>query len=288
VVGGNGKNYDAILKRIDKNVKSNLLISGIMNAKLGNQIKDGLSGWMTRFSKWDILNRLLNLMTFAATVHNAQMLSNNLVTTLIGTIQNVVNFLELKDSEGKGYDVNELIKQSIEQFLKNALGESAFNNLSTNWKNANRIYQSAGNLFNSMLSFGDITTQALQLVTGQTSKIGNALRAWGTVGEKAYTWMNPNPNFNNPYLMKLNSLNDTASIVEEVSQQPQTVKEAKKEVEDNAAQLAKDIGQAVDGKDGIKFPEAKKVKDEQDTAKSNSEAKDMERSDLESDVELTI
>ncbi len=270
---------------IDNNVKANLALNGLMNNKLGAQLKDGLAGWMTRFSKWDIFNRLMGIMTLAATIHNAQMLSNNLAMTLIQSIQNIVNFFELKDSEGKGYDVNELIKTSIANFLKNLLGESAYNNLNTTWKTSNKIYQSAGNLLNSMLSFGDIVTQGLQLVTGQTSKIGNALRIWGTVGEKAFGWMNPNPNFNNPILMKLNNLNETASIVEEVSQQPQNVKDAKTEVETNAATLRKDVEQGVNHIKGIEWGEAAEIKANQDASKANSPGQDLTEEDLEADTD---
>ncbi|NET72925.1 MAG: hypothetical protein F6K62_18930 [Sphaerospermopsis sp. SIO1G2] len=288
VVNGSSQDMSWIrrkLTEIDRTTKSNLVINGIMNNKLGAQIKDGLSGWMGRFTNWSVLSRLMEFMTLAATIHNAMMLSNNLTTTLISSIQNVVNFLGLKDSEGKGYDVTVLLKQSVEAFLKSIVGEENYVNLNAAWKNANRIYQSAGNLLNSMLSFGDIVTQALQLVTGQTSKIGNALRIWGVVGEKVYGWMNPNPNFNNPILMKLNNLNEAASVVEEVSQQPQNIKDAKKEVSDNAEQLSKDIGQALDGKEGIKFPEAAKVKAEQEASKTVSKGKDITDLDLEPDEE---
>ncbi|WP_353930958.1 hypothetical protein WJM97_22310 [Okeanomitos corallinicola TIOX110] len=279
----NNQGSDVDLTEIRSRVRSIDVRTTLMDLKLGVQLKDGLAGWMTRFTNWDVLNRLMTMMTLAATIHNAMMLSNNLGTTLISSIQNVVNFIELKDSESKGYDVQTLVKTSIESFLKNVLGTENYTAINASWKNANRIYQSAGNLLNSMLSFGDITTQALQLVSGQTSKIGNALRAWGKVGESAYGWMNPNPNFNNPILMKLNSLNETASIVEEVSQQPQSIKDAKKEVSDNAAQLAKDIGQTPEGKVGIIFPEAVKVKAEQETKKANSTAPEISSQDLEAD-----
>ncbi|MBE9235835.1 hypothetical protein IQ227_07240 [Anabaena aphanizomenioides LEGE 00250] len=260
-----------------------LALLNVINNKLGVQMIGGLSGWMQRFSSWSVTQQALNILTTAATIHNAMMLSNNIGLTLIQAMQNVLNLVGLKDSEGADYDLSAIIRGNIENFLKTVLGAENFAALSAAWKAANRIYQSAGNLFSSLLNMGDTMTQALTVIGGQTGKIGNALRAWGVVSEKAYGWMNPSPNFNNPVLTKLQSLNDTASIVETVSTQPLTVKSAKEELEEASAQLQKDIGQFPGEKISITIPEASKVKSEQDSAKSVSVGKEITEQDLEAD-----
>ncbi|MBC5797133.1 hypothetical protein H5968_18730 [Sphaerospermopsis sp. LEGE 00249] len=260
-----------------------LALLNVINNKLGDQIANGLSGWMNRFSQWDIVNRAVNYMTLAATIHNAVQLSSSVTTTLISSMQNIVSLAELKDSEGTEYNISELIRGSITSLISRVIGAENFASLSAAWKAANRIYQSAGNLFSSLLNMGDTMTQALTVIGGQTGKIGNALRAWGVVSEKAYGWMNPSPNFNNPVLTKLQSLNDAASVVETVSTQPLTVKSAKEELEEASAQLQKDIGQLPGEKISITIPEASKVKVEQDSAKSVSVGKEITEQDLEAD-----
>ena len=64
--------------------------------RLGAQIPGGIGGKLERFSKWLHLDRALNLMIFAATVHNALMLSNDIGQTLLGAINNVLQLIRVE------------------------------------------------------------------------------------------------------------------------------------------------------------------------------------------------
>jgi len=109
------------------------------------------------------------------------------------------------------------------------------------------------------------------------------LRMWGVVSEKAYSWMNPNPNFSNPLLVKLTSLQETASMVENVSQQPLNIKSAKEEAETASKEFMDSLEQKDDSKQGPTIPEAKKVKTEQMEIVAASKGKDLAESDLTPD-----
>jgi hypothetical protein len=251
---------------------------------MGGLIKNGgLSGWMLRFTSHQILDRVVGFLTLAATVHNATQLSSNIGITLIQAMQNVLDLLGLKDSEGKTYSVGEALGRSVNNLLEWSLGAENLAGIKKEWAKYNRIYQAAGNLFSSLMSMGDSMTQALQVIGGQTGKIGNALRAWGVVSDKAYSWMNPTPNFSNPLLTKLNSLAETASVVENVTQQPLTVKSAKEELQASSKALGESLEQVGSAPQAKPIPEAKLVKKEQDESKLASEAKDLIGTDLEPD-----
>ena len=191
------------VKAVDETTKETKVVVDTVNGKMGPPIRGGLAGWMLRFTSWSVLDRLINLLTLATTIHNAQQLSSNIFVTLITAMQNVVDFLGIQDSEGKMFNVSSLIGQTLTSLVTLIIGEENYNNFAKEWAKYNRTYQAAANLFSSLMNMGDTVTQALQVVSSQTGKIGNALRAWGVVSEKAYSWMNPNPNFSNPLLTKL-------------------------------------------------------------------------------------
>lgn len=266
-----------------------LALLNVINTKLGQQINNaagtaiGIGGAILRIGQNTVVDRFLNLLTFAATVHNATQLSSNIAITLIQTMQNVLDFFGLKDGNDQSYNLSQLIGTSIENFLKSVLGASTVESFKTTWAQYSRIYQAGANLFSSLMSMGDSITQGLQVIGGQTGKIGNALRAWGVVSEKAYSWMNPTPNFSNPLLTKLNSLEETASMVENVSQQPLNVKSAKEELEASSKALADSLEQKPDSPQAPPIPEALKVKEEQTEIKTSSAGKDLADSDLEPD-----
>jgi methyl-accepting chemotaxis protein len=250
-----------------------------VNDKMGDKIPKGLSGWMLRFTGWAIVDRVINFLTFATTVHNAQQLSSNIFVTLISAMQNVINLFEIRDSEQNLYDLSSIIGTSLTNFNKAIIGEENYNNFVKEWAKYNRTYQAAGNLFSSLLNVGDTVAQALQVVSSQTGKIGNALRAWGVVSDKAYSWMNPNPNFSNPLLTKLTSLEETASMVENVSQQPLNVKSSVEEVVEARKELDASLEQKDGSKQGREFPEAKKEKEKRDGDKNESEGKEVDPSE---------
>jgi hypothetical protein len=258
-------------------------VVGTINTKMGALLPEGLSGWMLRFTQHQILDRAIGIITLAATIHNATQLSSNIGITLIQSMQNVLDFFGLKDSEGKGYDIATLVGGGINNFLTSVLGAENLAGIKKEWNKYNRIYQAAGNLFSSLSGMADSMTSALQVIGGQTGKIGNALRAWGVVSDKAYNWMNPTPNFSNPLLTKLNSLEETASIVENVSSQPQTVKSAKDELAASSAALADSLEQKPNAPQGKIIPEAAQIKTEQIAVIASSAGKDLVEEDLEPD-----
>ncbi|MDZ8090183.1 MAG: hypothetical protein RMY16_32210, partial [Nostoc sp. DedQUE12b] len=188
-------------------------------SRLGDQLPGGIGGKLSRFADWMHLDRVLNVMILGATIHNALMLSNDIGQTFVGIINNVLQLIGLKKEDGSTFDIGSVISSSIENLIKETIGAENYTNLTTAWAKANHIYQASTNILNSFQSLTSTVFSGLELVAGQTGKIGNPLRASGEVLESAYQWMNPQPKINRVTNF-LERLQNGASTIQQVTQVP--------------------------------------------------------------------
>ncbi|MEA5619513.1 hypothetical protein VB711_16940 [Cronbergia sp. UHCC 0137] len=254
--------------------------------RLGNYVPQGLSGFMQRFSQWSMLNQALNILTTAATIHNAMMLSKDIGTTLIQTIQNVLQFVGLKDSEGKGYDIGAIVGAEITFFLKGLVGAENYVSITLAWAKANRIYQASTNILNSFQGIGSTILDGLEMVGSGQGKIGNALRACGAVLDNAYGWMNPQPKFNR-ITQALENAQNLASTVEQISQVPLELTEQITQLTTESTDLIKAIKEdANPNNKGKELPEADTVKAKKQAEKTASVAVEPEFFDFNFDIDL--
>ncbi|MBD2570444.1 hypothetical protein [Anabaena lutea] len=84
-----------LLKKIDATTTANLALTANVKAAVNVVSLKVIAGF-----KWLQLDRLLNVLTFAATIHNAFQLSSNIGVTLMQVIQNVLDTIGLKDDSG--------------------------------------------------------------------------------------------------------------------------------------------------------------------------------------------
>jgi hypothetical protein len=213
-----------------------------------------------KFFKWSILDRILNILIWWQTLHNAYMLSNNLGQTMIGVVENVLQIFGLKDSEGEDIDVSEYLQNGIDSIAKTVLGVTTWEVMKKEWKRYNRIYQAAANIINSVTSIYYSLFSVLEVLGNRISKIGNALRWYGVVADKAYSWMNQNNVFNNPVLVGLEKANDTADSLEMVTGDVLNVKQQSKEIKDNKTEFLKAIKNDEDKEDKKEDSEINKIK----------------------------
>ena len=248
--------------------------------RLGAQIPGGIGGKLERFSKWLHLDRALNLMIFAATVHNALMLSNDIGQTLLGAINNVLQLIGLKDSEDNAFDLGSIISSSIENLIKGIIGADNYTELKEAWAKANRIYQATTNVLNNFLNLTQVVLQAAELIAAYTGKIGNALKKGGVILENAYGWMNPQPKFNR-VTQTLESLQNGASTIQMVTQAPLDIVNATTELTTASTDFIKAIKE--DDKPNNKAtptPEPDELKAKETSSKDNSQPLSFDFSDL--------
>lgn len=181
----------ARLRSIDSKTTANLGLTTTVNLKMGALLPGGLAGAFGRL--WQLLqiDRILNILTFVTTMHNASMLSANIAQTLFGAFDNIAQAVGFKWQNEKGEEVGfgGIVSQWTTNFFKTIFGEETFNNISTTWKSAIRLYQATTNMLWSIQSMFDSVRSIAELMAGNTGKIGNALKRAGTVFENAYGWM---------------------------------------------------------------------------------------------------
>lgn len=174
---------DAVLRGLD------LSLLGTINNKLGDQLTGGLSGKLTRFSKWMQFDRIMNIFILLGVLHNAAMLSKSAAETLGELTSQALAVIGIKGDDDQSIDVNEIIDKQANAFMASILGESVWNGTKESWQKANRIISTASNIISTIRSISDSTRDVMEWTAENTGKIGNALKRWRVVGENAYKWM---------------------------------------------------------------------------------------------------
>ena len=170
------------------------------------------------------LNKLINLLTLISVLHNAAMLSRDVGETMGDLTSNMLAAVGIKDETGSALDINELVGGSVRNFIQSIVGEEVYTDVSTRWKKASRIVSSAAMIAYTVRGLHDTSKDVMEWTAENTGKIGNALKRWGVVGERAYPWMSERVRAQDAYRRKfqrvtdgLESLEDTASSLSQVT-----------------------------------------------------------------------
>lgn len=260
-----------------------LALLDVINNKLGAQLPGGIAGKLTRFAKWAHLDRALNIMNLAASIHNGAMLSNNLAQTLLSVVGNLLSVVGLKDAEGQAFDIGSIINKSIEGLIKSAIGEENYKTLNTTWKRANRIYQATANLLNAVQSIGASILNALEVVGQWNAKVANALKRFAVVGERAYGWFNPNVNFQNKYFTALENVTNVVSQIDVVASEVLSIKESVGQIVEQKKEIGDSLKETDDSKQKAELPEAAKLAQKESESKVASAALPLAENDKEAD-----
>lgn len=259
-----GKKVKDIADGLDKALQ--VLDIGLLteiNGKLGPKVEGGLSGQgkrifdlvgrvqatasaigekLGKFAKWARLGQLVSVLTLITTLHNALMLSRSVGETLLSMLSNGLAVFGIKDDGGNPYELGELIGKSVENMMKETIGTANYTTLSTNFKKANRIYQAAANLGNSIQSMRFSVVSALETIGGWNARIGNALKRSGVVNESSYSWMNPTPNFDNKFTQALERVEDTVSQIDSVASEILSAQETVTQIGTQKTELLNSLG----------------------------------------------
>jgi hypothetical protein len=206
-----------------------------------------------------ILNRLqivriLNVMSTIATLHNAAMLSRNLADTLGDATSTVITAIGRATgtlSEEDSIDVNELVGGAFNDFMESALGEDVWNGTKATWLKANRVLSSASNIITSIRSIADSQRAITEWTAENTGKIGNALKKWGVVGEKAYSWMPEKVTARTGFQKKIDdfrngveNLDDAASSLSSVASEVVNIQDEAKQIKEQWTEFDKNVKEA--------------------------------------------
>lgn len=209
-------------------------------------------------------------------LHNAYMLSNALSQTLFSAIGNSLAALGLKDTSvdpaGTPFNVGKIVGDWTEAFFKATFGVATVDGIKADWKKYSRIYQAAAQIGYSIQSIGHSILGALEVVGSQVAKIGNALQKFRLVGERAYSWMNPTPFFQNRFFTVLQSSQEVVSQIDQVASEVLSVQETITQLGKNKDDLVKSLGQEENSKQATATPEAENIRKAAADAKADSKS----------------
>jgi hypothetical protein len=157
-------------------------------------------------------------MAVGASLHNAIMLSRDLGATLIETTSNVLAAVGIKDADGNAFNFNTIIGETVENFIKSAVGTDNYNQLKQTWVKANRILTAGANLIDSVRSMQHTIIEAQEIVGGWVAKIGNGLTQDGVVNDRTIDWMPERPDFKNPFFRAQEIMEELTDAAESVNQ----------------------------------------------------------------------
>ncbi|MEH2128305.1 collagen-like triple helix repeat-containing protein [Nostoc sp.] len=247
----------------------------------------GITALITAIATNTYVEKALSVLTFAATVHNALMLSNNLGQTFTTIVDQVVGLILPKGLDGTPISFSNVLGKAVHEIIADSIGETNYQELSKEWQAANRIYQAASNVYNQISNLGGVVIGGLEVIGGNVGKIGNALRKGGVLLENAYSYMNPQPNLKGKFFEQMNLVGENLQAIALVTAIPIALAAAKDGVDSSVADLKREISQTdptdaqghplhnADGtvihyKPGLDVPDPAAVKTEGDQAKADS------------------
>ncbi|MEH2031251.1 MAG: collagen-like protein [Nostoc sp.] len=202
-----------------------------------------LTSLITTIATNTYVEKAMQLLTLAATLHNALMLSNNLGQTLGTIINQCVGLILPKGINGTPINITDVIGHTIEDLVKDAIGADNYTTISNDWAIANRIYQAGSNVFNQVGNAVGILTSGLEMIGGNIGKIGNALKIWGVVGQHAYAFMNPQPSMKGKFFDFINTASADANTIQMMVAIPVGLAAAGVAINDSANAFAKTLDQ---------------------------------------------
>lgn len=182
-------------------------------------------------------DKIINLLTLATTLHNASMISRDIGETMGYVLGNALAVVGIKDERDNPLDVNEIVGNSVENFIKSVVGEEVYENTATFWQKSNRMLNAASNIVWTIRSINDASQEVMEWTAENTGKIGNALKKYGVVGERSYPWMAERVRAQDGYRRKLGKVFDGLESAENVANSLSQVTSNVREIQDEVSEL---------------------------------------------------
>jgi uncharacterized protein YoxC len=247
------------LTRLEAEQAADLTLGGVINSKLGDAVPGGLSGALGRMQdfaakawKATQMDKVLNLLTFITTVHNAAMLSSNLGSTLAEVTGEALKAIGIKDEQDNAIDVGSILGKTVESTVKGIVGEEVYAGTKKAWNKLNRIVQTASQIVWTVRSMADSAREVAEWSAENTGKIGNALKRFGVVGENAYGAMPESMTTQGKWFARVakyrsgvDNLDDAASSLQGVLSEVNEIKDEAKELKEQKEAFDKAIKEAL-------------------------------------------
>jgi hypothetical protein len=160
-----------------------------INTKLGKQLTGGVGGFLEGLWSSLRLGMVFQAISTWITLHNAIMLSSDIVQTLFSGIDSLIQVMGIQNPDKSAINVSEVLGKKVEELLKGMMGAANYEATKVKWNQLNRIYQATTNMLDAVTNMFSSLWNILETTGRYVSKIGNALMRAGAVMDNAYSWM---------------------------------------------------------------------------------------------------
>lgn len=257
-----------------------------------NKIQKRLSG-IASFLNFD---RILNILIWWQTLHNAFMLSADVSRSLVSAFSTVLKALPgdsllglpTESEDGSPLDLATTINSSVESWVKGAIGTENYVQMKATLAEINRIYQSTANgvflIQGSIQAMHSIT----EVIGERVGRVGNALMRFGVVGDHAYNRMSENMNTRTAWIDRLQErVGNAQAAISSVEQIAQSVVS----IQDNITQLKtqkQQIDTSLQKLDIVEAPDNEATKARTDAETKASATPNIDRVDTIRPSELAV
>ena len=161
------------------------------------------------------------------------MLSQNAAQSIGDVASNALSLFGIKDGEGNAIDVNAAIGGAIKDKLVSIFGAANLDAASAAWLKLNRIHQAVSMTVYSIQGTKNALLEADEITGGHIAKVGNALQEQGIIEEDTYDWMNPEPDYQQPFKGILGKID----AIEEMSDRVSSVVSTGLEIKENTTEI---------------------------------------------------
>ena len=257
----------------------------IIDSKLGPQLPNGgISSFMQRAWKATHLDKALNAINTLLLLHNAALLSRNLVETLSELTSQALSVIGIKDENDNPIDIHGILGDRLEGLARNVLGNEVYEGVAETWHKASRVTSAAANIIWSVRSIADSTQEIAEWTAENTGKIGNALKRFRIVPQNAYGWMSENVNAQSGIRRKftkvrdgIDSLDDAASSLSGALGEVQSVQDEFGEWDDNQKRFTDELKTLVPKEREDNQPELELAEERETDSQSPNSLADTKR-----------
>jgi len=162
--------------------------------------------------------------------------------------------------------------------LINVFGEELYSDARETWHKANTILRSASMIIWTIRSIADSSLDLMEWIGENTGRIGNALKAYGVVGKRAFPWMSERAQVQNRLRRRFSRVTGALENAEDVGSNLGIATGSVIELQDEVGELGENAANFRDSViNGIPDPWADNipVKDAQDAAAAASISPDI-------------
>lgn len=233
---------------------------------------------------WEMtrIQKVLDVLTFVAVMHNVALLSRDVGETFGWVAGQALNVVGIEDEEGNTIDVYGWFTNGIQSLLVAMFGQELYDDARETWLKASSIVRSASMIIWTMRGIMDATQDLMEWIAEHTGRIGNALKAFGVVGERAYPWMSENAKTRNRVRARISKVTGTLENAEDMASSFAMATGNILEIQDETGELLNQFGDFKNTViEGIPDPWADNnpVKNDFELSKNNSQSTDINATD---------